>query len=60
LKWREPQAFVATMKNLDVLWPVAQTNFTGMAREADWLDWNARRAALMAEFQKTYKRAPGS
>jgi len=58
LKWREPQAFAATMKNLDARWPAAQTNFTGVARESDWLDWNARRAALTAEFQKTYKRAP--
>jgi hypothetical protein len=60
LKWREPQAFAATMKILDARWPAAKTNFTGVAREADWLDWNARRAALTAEFQKTYKRAPGS
>jgi len=58
LKWREPEAFAATMKNLAARWPAAQTNFTGVAWEADWLDWNARRAALTAEFQKTYKRAP--
>ena len=58
LKWREPQAFETTMKNLAARWPAAQTNFTGVAREADWLDWNARRAALTAELEKTYRRAP--
>lgn len=57
LKWREPEAFTATIKNMDALWPAAKTNFTGMAWEADWLDWNARRAALTAEFKKVYKRA---
>jgi hypothetical protein len=58
LKWREPEAFEKTMKNLAAGWPAARTNFTGAAWEADWLDWDARRAALTAEFQKIYKRAP--
>lgn len=60
LKWREPDAFETTMKNLDALWPAAQTNFTGAAWESAWSDWSARRAALKAEFQKIYPRVPGS
>ena len=58
LKWREREEFEITMKNLDARWAAAQTNFTGIAWEADWLDWKARRAALKAEFQKIYKSAP--
>jgi len=54
LKWRQQTEFETTMKNLDALWPVAQTNFTGVARETDWLEWNARRAALKADYQKLY------
>ncbi len=54
LKWRQPTEFETTMKNLDARWSSAQTNFTGVAREADWAEWNARRAALKAEFQKIY------
>ena len=54
LKWRQPAEFNTTMINLDALWPVAQTNYTGAAREADWLEWNTRRAALKAEYQRLY------
>jgi hypothetical protein len=58
LKWHEPEAFETTMKNLDALWPAAKTNFTGIAWEADWAEWAARRAALKAEFQKKYRDVP--
>ncbi len=58
LKWRQPEAYAATMKNLAARWPSAQTHFTGAAWAADWADWTARRAALEAEFQKVFKRAP--
>lgn len=58
LKWRQQTEFETTMKNLDARWAAAQTNFTGVAREADWLEWKARRAALKAEFQKIYKSVP--
>jgi hypothetical protein len=46
------------MKNLADRWPSAQNHFTGAAWAADWADWIARRAALEAEFQKVFKRAP--
>jgi tetratricopeptide (TPR) repeat protein len=58
LKWREAQAFAATMRNLAAHWPAAQTNFTGVAWETAWSDWNTRRAVLTAEFQKNFKRVP--
>jgi hypothetical protein len=58
LKWRQREAFEKTMKNLDALWPVARTNFTGEAWEQNWLDWNARRTAVKAEFQKIFKSVP--
>jgi TPR repeat protein len=58
LKWRQREAAGTTLTNLDALWPAAATNFTGAAWERSWLDWNARRAAARAEFQKLFKRAP--
>jgi len=58
LKWRQPAEFETTMKNLDARWAAAQTNYTGAAREADWLEWNARRAALKADYQKLYGGKP--
>jgi hypothetical protein len=58
LKWREPEAFAATMKNLDARWPAAQTNFTGELHEQDWSEWNTRRAALTAEAKKVFKHVP--
>ena len=58
LKWREPEALAATLKNIDAIWPAARTNFTGAAWEADWVDWDARRAALKTEFPKVFKHVP--
>jgi hypothetical protein len=58
LKWRQREALEKTMKNLDAGWPAARTNFTGEAWEQSWLDWNARRVAVKAEFQKIYKSVP--
>ncbi len=54
LQWSEPKSFAATIKNLDARWPAARTNFAGAAWERSWLDWNARRAALLP----APKRAP--
>ncbi len=60
LQWREPAALETTMKSLDAHWPAAKTNFAGVVWEADWLDWNARRAALAVELQKIHRRDSGS
>jgi len=57
LKWRQQKEFETTLTNLAAIWPAAKTNFIGPAWEANWLDWNARRAALQTEFSKTFKRA---
>jgi hypothetical protein len=58
LKWRQREALEKTMKTLDAGWPAARTNFTGEVWEQSWLDWNTRRVAVKAEFQKIYKSVP--
>jgi tetratricopeptide (TPR) repeat protein len=58
LKWRNRDEAEKTLQKIEALWPAARTNFTGAARERDWLDWNARRAAARGEFQKLFKAAP--
>jgi tetratricopeptide (TPR) repeat protein len=45
LQWHEKQEAENELKELDVLWPVAQTNFTGQAWEQNWDDWSRRRDA---------------
>ncbi len=55
LKWRNREEAAKTLQRIEALWPTARTNFTGEARERDWLDWEARRNAVHAEFQKLYK-----
>jgi len=43
LMWYEPDTAQESMQQLIKIWPAAHTNFTGVAWEEDWLDWNARR-----------------
>jgi hypothetical protein len=45
LQWRDNAAAKTELAALDLLWPKAQTNFTGVAWEQSWDDWTARRAA---------------
>jgi len=45
LTWNEPTAARDSLRQLLKIWPSAHTNFTGVAWEADWADWNARRTA---------------
>ena len=59
LKWRQLEACETTLKNLEARWPAARTNYAGVTWEADWQDWNTRRAALQADFQKVHRHAPG-
>jgi hypothetical protein len=47
-KWRDPDEFAALMKQIAALWPAAQARFTGEAWDSSWLDWETRRAALLA------------
>jgi tetratricopeptide (TPR) repeat protein len=48
LEWDEPDTARQKLEQLVNNWPAAQTNLTGVAWEADWADWNARRAAAQA------------
>jgi tetratricopeptide (TPR) repeat protein len=52
LKWQQREAFLATLKKLETIWPAARTNFVGETWEQDWADWHVRRAALKVEAQK--------
>jgi tetratricopeptide (TPR) repeat protein len=45
LQWDETTAALKELKQLDLLWPKAMTNFTGTAWKQNWEDWSARRAA---------------
>jgi tetratricopeptide (TPR) repeat protein len=47
LQWREPKLFHQELEALRQLWPQAKTNFTGVAWEEDWADWESRRAQLL-------------
>ena len=58
LQWRQKDEAAKTLRLLATNWPAALTNFSGVAHERDWRDWSARRAAMMAEFQKAFKAAP--
>ena len=42
LQWNEINSARESMQQLIKIWPAAHTNYTG--GEADWADWNARRA----------------
>lgn len=43
LIWSEPASAREPLQQLAKIWPAAHTNFTGVAWEQDWADWNARR-----------------
>ena len=58
LKWRQKAEAAKTLRMLAALWPAAKNNFAGEARENDWLDWTARRAAVEAEFKNLFQTAP--
>jgi len=45
LQWDETTAARKELKDLDLLWPKARTNFTGAAWKQNWEDWTVRRAA---------------
>jgi hypothetical protein len=55
LKWRQRTELEATLKKIETVWPVAQTNFTGECWEHCWQDWDGRRAALRVEYRRLYK-----
>ncbi len=58
LKWHQTKEFLAVMEKLELLWPSARTRFTGEHWERDWLDWQTRRAPLLAELARLKKPQP--
>jgi hypothetical protein len=54
MKWHQKDELAATLKKMDAIWPVAQTNFVGEAWAAIWPVWNTRRAAVKSDYQTTY------
>jgi hypothetical protein len=60
LQWRDSDEAEKSLKKLDTTWNAARTNLTGVAWEKSWHDWAVRRTAAKAEFQKLFKRVPGT
>jgi len=58
VRWHQPVEAEKALIKLEALWPAARTNLTGEIWEPSWEDWAARRAAVKADFQKAFKRAP--
>jgi len=58
LKWRSRDDAEKTLQKLDAIWPAARTNLTGEFWEQSWSDWQSRRTAARAEFQKIFKCDP--
>lgn len=48
LAWRDHALFRQELQAVQKLWPVAKTNLNGVKWEADWIDWEQRRAALVS------------
>lgn len=45
LQWDEPAAAKRELQALEVIWPVALSNFTSVRWESSWSDWSTRRQA---------------
>jgi hypothetical protein len=60
LQWREGDEAGKNLKKLEASWHTAQTNLTGEFWELSWRDWVSRRIAARIEFQKLFKRVPGT
>lgn len=58
VRWHQATDAEQAIKKLAAVWPAAQKKLAGEAWEAIWADWIQRRAAVTAEFQKTFKRPP--
>lgn len=48
LVWHDQVLFQQEFLALQKIWPAAKTNLTGVDWEADWVDWEQRRAKLAA------------
>lgn len=47
LAWHDQSLFRQELQAAQKIWPVAKTNLTGVVWEADWIDWEQRRAKLV-------------
>jgi len=56
VQWHQAAEAEKAWHALATIWPAARTNLTGVAWEQSWNDWTTRRAAVKADFQKTFKR----
>lgn len=54
LKWREPKELKQTIEKMDSIWPIARTNLVGDAWRESWQEWDARRVALKADYERIY------
>lgn len=52
LKWRQRDELAGTIKKMDDIWPAAQTNFVGQSWQQEWREWDARRAAVKAGYER--------
>jgi tetratricopeptide (TPR) repeat protein len=54
--WRDADDARIAWVHLARIWPVAKTNLTGIAWEADWDEWTNRRATARSDFQNAFKQ----
>jgi hypothetical protein len=57
LNWNDRPGAESELKNLDALWPKAQTNFVGVTWEQSWADWTARKGAAEQSLTQTSQPA---
>lgn len=55
VRWHEAVEAEKAWEKLMTIWPSAQKSLAGVAWEQDWDDWNHRRDAVKADFQKNFK-----
>jgi tetratricopeptide (TPR) repeat protein len=60
LQWKDRDNAAGELKRLDMLWPKAQTNFTGAAWEQSWGDWSMRRDAARRKIEEISASAKSS
>jgi tetratricopeptide (TPR) repeat protein len=57
IHWHQAADAEKAWHKLTAIWPAARTNLTGVDWEVSWDDWTSRRAAVKADYQKTFKKA---
>jgi hypothetical protein len=56
VQWHEAAEAESAWKKLTALWPRASTKLVGVAWQPSWTDWTARRTAVRADFERTFKK----